>query len=286
MSFKATVFNVMIASPSDTPEECRVAREVILEWNVTHSEDKKGVLLPMSWDSHACSEVGRRPQEIINSRVLVRSDLLIAIFKHRIGSCTGEAISGTVEEISKHCKSGKPAMIYFSKAQIPQDGDLEQFGLVKELRDQLKEIALWKAFDTCDTFRTLLTRELQQAVLEYFKEDLAGNAGALAESGNRNARERDILSEEAKTLLVKMSGDEDGRLLIVQLGQGTVVQVAHRTLNDINSPRDLARLESAAKELLGEQLIETSRFKGGKAFVLTEEGWRRAEEIKQQQQQN
>jgi hypothetical protein len=50
---------------------------------------------------------------VINRQVLADCDLLVAIFWTRIGSPTGSALSGTVEEIEKHLKAEKPAMLYF-----------------------------------------------------------------------------------------------------------------------------------------------------------------------------
>jgi hypothetical protein len=116
VAYKATALNVMVASPSDVPQERVIVRDVIAEWNVVHAEDRKTVLMPLGWETHATSEMGDRPQAIINGQLLKEADLLVAIFWTRIGSPTGAAKSGTVEEIEEHIGAGKPAMIYFSSA--------------------------------------------------------------------------------------------------------------------------------------------------------------------------
>jgi hypothetical protein len=103
----------MIASPSDVSRERRIAREVIAEWNTIHSKDRKTVLMPVGWDTHSVPDTGDRPQAIINGQLLKGSDLLIAMFWTRIGSPTGAAQSGTVEEIEEHIGAGKSAMIHF-----------------------------------------------------------------------------------------------------------------------------------------------------------------------------
>src|SRR5947209_17298538 len=99
MSFAARVFRVLIASPSDVTDERDIAVKTIQEWNDLHSPGRQVVLLPLRWETHSAPEYGRRPQEVINRQIVDHSDLLIGIFWTRIGSPTGEADSGTLEEI-------------------------------------------------------------------------------------------------------------------------------------------------------------------------------------------
>ena len=98
MGYNASVFNVMIASPSDVASERSIVREVIYDWNAVHSEEKSMVLLPVESESHSSPEMGR-PQEIINRQTVDKCDLLVGIFGTRIGTDTGEYDSGTIEEI-------------------------------------------------------------------------------------------------------------------------------------------------------------------------------------------
>ena len=115
VTYAATVVKVMIASPSDVLEERRVIREAIDVWNTINADDRKIVLMPLGWETHSSPEMGDRPQAIINEQLLKDADLLVAVFWTRLGSPTGTAPSGTVEEIEKHLAASKPAMIYFSK---------------------------------------------------------------------------------------------------------------------------------------------------------------------------
>ena len=89
--------------------------------------------MPLGWETHATPEMGDRPQAIINGQLLKKADLLIAIFWTRIGSPTGAAKSGTVEEIEEHIGAGKPAMIYFSSAPVRPDSiDEKQYSALRE----------------------------------------------------------------------------------------------------------------------------------------------------------
>ena len=102
----------------DVAEERQVIREMIHEWNDINSARSKVMLTPIGWETHTSPELGVRPQELINQRLLVDCDLLIGVFWTRLGSPTGNEASGTVEEIHRHLNAGKPAMIYFSSKPV------------------------------------------------------------------------------------------------------------------------------------------------------------------------
>ena len=52
MSYQATVYRVLIASPSDVPDERQIIPEVIHGWNDLHSVDMAVVLLPVGAVAH------------------------------------------------------------------------------------------------------------------------------------------------------------------------------------------------------------------------------------------
>src|SRR5258706_8401132 len=102
MGYTANVVRVMIASPSDVVQERRVIRDVIEEWTAVHAEDRRTVLLPVGWETHSSPDMGDRPQAVLNKQLLKSCDLIVAVFWTRLGSPTGAAASGTVEEINEH----------------------------------------------------------------------------------------------------------------------------------------------------------------------------------------
>src|SRR2546430_1706051 len=119
MPYEAMVVSVMISAPSDVQTERSVVRNVLAEWNAMHSYNRKLLLVHLAWETDAAPQMGERPQAIINVQVLRRADLLIAVFANRLGSPTGRAESGTVEEIKEHINAGRPAMLYFSDVAVP-----------------------------------------------------------------------------------------------------------------------------------------------------------------------
>lgn len=162
MPYRAEVYKIFIASPSDVAEERNVITKVIQEWNDINSEDRQVVLLPLRWETHSSPTYGKRPQSIINKQVVDNCDLLIGIFWTRIGSPTGISDSGTIEEITRVSNDGKPVMLYFSKAKAsPDELDLEQLDKLRKFKKQTLSNALIENYDSIIEFRDKLTRQME-----------------------------------------------------------------------------------------------------------------------------
>ena len=101
MSYKARVFRVFIASPSDVLLEREITRNVLEQWNSINSEREKIVLVPIGWETNAAPEMGRPAQDYINMDILDTCDVVIGIFWTRAGTPTRNAASGSIEEILK-----------------------------------------------------------------------------------------------------------------------------------------------------------------------------------------
>src|ERR1700731_2767221 len=85
-----------------------------IEWNALDGEAESVVLLPVAWETHATPRSGVRPQAAINEQLVDQSDILVGMFWTKLGTSTGVAPSGTVEEIERFISAGKPTLLYFS----------------------------------------------------------------------------------------------------------------------------------------------------------------------------
>jgi hypothetical protein len=128
MPYSARVFSILIASPGDVEQERKIVAEVIHEWNDLNAREKSLVLLPLRWETHSSPELGMRPQAVINRQVVDQCDMVVGVFWTRLGTPSGEAASGTVEEIERAGFAGKIIMLYFSNAKVDLETlDLEEF---------------------------------------------------------------------------------------------------------------------------------------------------------------
>ncbi len=162
MAYSAQVFRILIASPNDVSEERDIAVKTIQEWNDLNSAERQLVLLPLRWETHSAPEYGKRPQEVINRQVVDQCDLLVGVFWTRIGSPTGIADSGTLEEIERVANDGKPVMLYFSKSsKNPDEIDIEQLKKLREFKKKTFPNALVENYSGIIEFRDKLSKQLE-----------------------------------------------------------------------------------------------------------------------------
>lgn len=288
MAYNATVFPVMIASPGDVHEERNIVRDIIHEWNDLHSSSSSFVLLPVGWDTHSTPDLGGRPQELINEQVLKQCDLLVGVFWTRIGTPTGEAESGTVEEIQNHVQSGKPAMIYFSTAPIaPQSIDNEQFARLTKFKNWCKTQGIIEEYDNLSSFSDKFRRHIHIVVRD--NKYLRSKGGSQDTDGEQllslhreqSAENHDAsfgLSEEARQLLIEASKDKGGLIISLRHMGGQSIQTNGINFTDSGDRRSVARWEAAVEQLLDNDLI-VARGDKNQVFELTNKGYELADSL-------
>jgi len=162
---KATILNVLIASPSDV-SAADVVESAIREWNANHHAQSGIMLHAVRWETHSYPATGERPQGIINRQIVDSGHLLIGIFGNRVGTPTGEAQSGTIEEIEQFRKTGRYVALYFSNAPIRRNADRNQLEALEKYQRERQRDTLYPTFDTTDELRRLVMQHLPKIVSE------------------------------------------------------------------------------------------------------------------------
>jgi hypothetical protein len=171
MPLKATIYRVLIASPNDLVDVRKSIPEVINLWNATHSEKLGAVLLPVMWETHLTPRIGDRPQAILNRQLIPFSDILIGVFRARIGTHTGRAESGTVEEIEEFISSGKPVLLYFSSEMVSLDElDVGQYQRLEKYKEECEGLGLIDRYRDLSDLREKLNRHLTNIIHEIHKQ--------------------------------------------------------------------------------------------------------------------
>lgn len=265
----------MIASPGDVEEEREIIREIIHDWNDVNAEVSKIMLAGIGWETHSSPELGTRPQELINTRILQNCDLLIGVFWTRLGTPTGEAPSGTVEEIEKHVANGKPAMIYFSSKPVaPESIDPDQFSQVLATKKKWQPQGLIETYDNLADFRKKLSKQLQLCLTknEYLLSLLPKiEPEIIDEKLEQSDKQKYTLSDEAKEILKAAASQDDGTILKLSFMGGRVIQAGGQSFGGEHG-RNAAKWEAALNQLESTGLIVARGFKG-EVFELTHEGW-------------
>jgi len=148
----------MISGPSDTAGEVAVAREVIAKWNSDHSANEGVVFIPKhySTDTVPVYRGGVDGQAVINEQITGHSDVVLCLFKHRLGTETPRSEhSGTVEEAELREAAAQVHMYFWDGDSLPRS-----VGDDAKARDQWDRLQKYRAsflgndkglFDTYDS---------------------------------------------------------------------------------------------------------------------------------------
>jgi hypothetical protein len=158
-------YDILIASPSDTMAEREVISRCIRDWSSAHAQI--GIYCrDVRWELDAIPAYGERAQDELNKQLIDSSDILIGVFKARIGTPTGISPSGTIEEIDRFVASGKPIMLYFCTGPIPSDHDEEQWRLLKAYRSQISGKAFYRPFTNESDLRQQISHNLAALMVQ------------------------------------------------------------------------------------------------------------------------
>lgn len=163
----STVYRIFIASPSDTTEERKIIRNVIYEWNSTNSVRYNIILDPVAWESHSIPAIGNSPQEVLSKQLLPICDILVGVFRSRIGTTTKNAQSGTVDEIHEFIETNRPVILYFCNEVSSQDKiDLDQKTKLDEFKNSIKERGIVWPYNTKEELSHEFSRHLSLKINE------------------------------------------------------------------------------------------------------------------------
>jgi hypothetical protein len=161
MPIKTQTYAVLIASPSDLTAERDLIVQVIAEWNALHAIEQQSILLPVRWETHSSPQYNVRPQQALDDQLVNKCDILIGMFWTKLGTPTGVAPSGTVEEIEKFAEAEKPILLYFSNRPIdPEKLDQKQQRKLRAFKQKTYQHALVGSFKTLPELRRKITRDL------------------------------------------------------------------------------------------------------------------------------
>lgn len=278
MPITTLTYQVMIASPTDVCDEKNIIRQILYEWNTINTSSKKIVLLPISWETHSTPTMGGHPQKLLNKIILEDADLLIGVFWTRIGTSTEDYISGTVEEIEEHIKSGKPTMLYFSSAPVhPDSVDHEQYKKLKEFKSSCQSRGLYETYDSINNFKDKFSRQLQIKLNndEYF------NIDSDIEFYSENNQSKIQLSDEASALLIASSNSPNGRIYCLKSTAGLKISTNQIQFVNEPGPRCEATWEHALTQLINHNLIKDLGHKK-EVLQITKQGYDLADDLKKQ----
>jgi SAM-dependent methyltransferase len=148
---------LLIASPSDVPNERNIVENLIPHWNKNKGEDMNVVVTPIRWEKNLAITSNAGAQELINEQLVSKADIIVAIFWSKFGTPTKNSESGTLEEIEQFLIRKKPVIMYFMDKKInPNSISPKQLQSVQDFQHKYKDQGVYKILKT--------TKELQDAL--------------------------------------------------------------------------------------------------------------------------
>ncbi|WP_430336181.1 hypothetical protein [Rhodococcus sp. ACT016] len=169
MAFDALGAVVMISGPRDTSAEVTAVREAIAQWNSDHAIDQRVVFIVKHYATDAvpiyAGDVDG--QVVINHQLTEQSDVVICLFKHRLGTATSRnKHSGTIEEADLR-RVNHPVHMYFSKGDVPlavwnESESKKEFDRLLAFQKLFSKdpLGLYKTFDSIESLKESVTRAL------------------------------------------------------------------------------------------------------------------------------
>jgi hypothetical protein len=267
-------------SPGDVIEERKMSYEVLNNWNCINAKSFKIILNPIGWEINSYPESGASPQEILNRQLLDDADILIAIFWTRIGTPTKEYPSGSIEEVSKHIKAGKPVLIYFSNAYVdPRQYNAEQYSKLMEFKREIRGNSFYKEYESKEKFENILSNDLQLLINDKLKGTMD------IDFAENEKKKLPFLNKTASIWLQELSSG-DGRLLVDELMWG---RISYRTPIREFLPDDessITECNIAIEQLKSNKCIDLKINNGSQSiYTISEKGYEIASILKDIQNQ-
>ncbi|MBS3771928.1 MAG: hypothetical protein KGY69_16875, partial [Bacteroidales bacterium] len=275
MSFESTVYEILIYAPGDVQEEKEIIEEIIEEWNMIHSKREKITLIPKSWERHSLSGYSNHRREMINKQVAENADLLVAVFWTMISTPTGEADSGTVEELEQYIDSGIPVLVY-QASKHPEASRIDQtqyWNLLEFLNNLESRKTYVHQYNTLTVFRELFKRQLSQTMNKNFAVNSEIHADHINAASNNS-----LISGEAKKLLIDAAQDPSGVIIYCVTAEGTRISTNNKDFSEPGNPESELVWYNALEELTAHGFVNYGDIKS-QVYKMTREGFEYVDQI-------
>lgn len=180
MPYQATIYQVLLSSPSDLPVQHReIITSAMQMWNATSGRMSKIHFSATDWNTGVNPTYGVHPQQAINDAIVDSSDLAIVVFTGKLGTPTENFESGTVEEIERLFEEGKQVAIFVNRISIPAEGvSSAQAKLrLEEYLESVQSKCFYKDYSSLEELTQSVNTLLQSnAMKEVSKQTLEPNS--------------------------------------------------------------------------------------------------------------
>ena len=158
---------IFLASPMDLSDERLTVKSLIEDVTQKEGAESGFELELIGWEDHTAPAFGVDAQDVVNEQIL-EYDVIVCLFKERLGTPTKRAASGTVEEyerakLKRLYNKNLRIMAYFIEHPSPQPG-------IGDLKRKMgNEGALYWDVKATDDFSALVRKHLISVSEDYLK---------------------------------------------------------------------------------------------------------------------
>lgn len=185
------VLKLFLASPTDTEAERRKVHDVVESWNRSVGAKRGWQVDVFDYTKNVSPAYGSDGQRIVNqaSGNMRNYAFFVGILKHRFGTPTPRAASGTKEEFQRAVKAFKSTgrleiMLYFSNAPLPKtdNANLTQKQKVNDFRTSVQGESFYKNFSSREDFQ----KQFNEHFASKMEDQIRAHAKALRRAPARS----------------------------------------------------------------------------------------------------
>ncbi len=219
------VITIFVGSPSDVVEERIILEEVVKDINHQWSKSLKIRFELLKWETDTHPDIGKYPQEVINSQIENDFDIFIGIFWTRFGTQTENAGSGTEEEYNRVYERYKNIgnvniCIYFKDMAVSISKiDPEQLAKINAFKSKIiGQGVLYCQFNRSDDFKNIIRSHLEQILQKKVPDTNSDMVTTEKKNEDQIEEERGLLDyvdiiyeniDNIKPILFQMKSDQE-----------------------------------------------------------------------------
>jgi len=172
------IYNIFIASPSDTVEERQICEKVFAEINHGIGNIYSFRIESLKWENDVRPTIKNTDgQSIINDQIGNSYDVFIGIMNKKFGTQTAKAGSGTEEEFNnafdRYVANNDLEVIFYFNEEPPKvmsELNLDELVKIKEFRKKLTSLGIYGTYNGVFDFEDKLRKNLTKYFIEQFKK--------------------------------------------------------------------------------------------------------------------
>lgn len=165
-----TEYDLLISCPGDVEKFKDVIEEAVEKFNRLFGRTNSVLVNAKYWKSDSYSQMGDRPQNILNRQLVNKCDMLIAVFWTKFGTPTDRYGSGTEEEIEQMISSVKQVFLYFLDKPCPPSEYSSDYENVRKFKKRCNDRGLYKVVSD----ERELSEKFYEDLTQHFVEILNG----------------------------------------------------------------------------------------------------------------